>query len=193
MIDGYIDEIMIKEISNLFPDKVIVIRNLPKRLVYEERVKMVSKKDREGYIVDALVPDPKGELVEVLKEGLELSRNGDGSIVFNTRRQVAADALKVIDAYVQGTLPRDVVVPTRVEYSSQRKNMLASPIPRVQVPAIDLPKITRAVVDVASPPAKAEPQKPARTLTPDQRARRVEILRKAREARAAKAAQAKQG
>jgi hypothetical protein len=194
MIEGYIDEVMIKVISNLQPDKVIIVRNLPAKFLYEKQPKMVSKRDRDGYVIDALVPSPDGATEKCLKEGLELSRNGDGSIVFNVSRQTAKSILAEIDAYIQGTLPRDIVVPQRVEYSSQRGNMLASPIARFQIPAIDLPKpevkpeLNRAVEE-ASPPAKAEPLKRTRVLTPEQKAKRCEILAKARAARSAKLAQ----
>ena len=187
MIEGTLDEVLIKEISNLRPDKVMIVRNLPKHFLYKETVKMVSKRDRDGYAIDATVPDPDGTIEETLKEGLELSRNGDGSIVFNLRRQTAAEVLKDIDTYIQGTLPRDIRVPDRVEYSSQRGNMLASPIPAMQIPAIDLPKIDRVAAEEASPPAKAESLKPTRELEAA-KAQRREILAKARAAKAAKKA-----
>jgi hypothetical protein len=188
MIQGYIDEVMIKEVSNLRPDRVAIIRNLPRHLIYRETVKMVSKRDRDGYVIDALVPDPEGTIEETLKEGLEFSRNGDGSIVFNTRRQHVADALKAVDAYIQGTLPRDVVVPQRVDYAAQRGNMLASPIPTTQIPAIDLPQIDRVAAEETSPPAKAVSPKPARELNDAAKAKRCAILAKARAAKAAKKA-----
>jgi len=189
MLDGHIDEVLIKVISNLHPDMVMIVRNLPARLLYQTVPKMVLKKDRDGYALDAFVPSPTGETESKLKEGLEVSRNGDGAVVFNTRRQAAAQTLAEMDTYIQGTLPRDVIVPKRVEYSAQKGNMMAAPIARFQIPAIDLPKpeLNRTVAE-ASPPAKAAPLKPVRVMSEEQKAKRREILAKARAAKAAKKA-----
>lgn len=192
-MEGHIDEVLIKVISNLHPDMVMIVRNLPAKLLYQKVPKMVIKRDRDGYVLDAFVPSPDGETEDALKEGLEVSRNGDGAIVFNTRRQAAAQTLAELDAYIQGTLPRDVMVPKRVEYSAQKGNMMAAPIPRFQIPAIDLPKPEakpelNRVVEEASPPVKAEPLKRTRVMSEEQKAKRREILAKARAAKAAKKA-----
>lgn len=191
MISGYLDEAFIKEASMTTKDDyVFIVRNLPKRLVYQEVPKMVQRIDRDGYSDGTLVPDPSGEKVEALLEGIEESRNGDGSLVFITKREVGKKALEAIDQYIAGTLPRDVVIPKRVPYSMVPQDNRSNPKPKTLIPAIDLPKPDiREEAEVASPPAQAAQPKPSRTLSPEQKAVRVEILRKAREAKAAKQAQ----
>jgi hypothetical protein len=192
MITGTIDEVMIKEMTNRGIDMVFIVRNLPKRLIYQEVPKMVQRIDRDGYSDGTLVVDPKGERVEALLDGLEVSRNGDGSIVFNSKRDVCRMAIEAIDQFIAGTLPRDVVVPKRVPYPSQPGDGRSGTIPKHMIPAIDLPKpIERVVAEEISPAGNAASPKPSRVLTPEQKAARVEILRKAREAKAQKEAAAK--
>lgn len=191
MITGTLDEVFIKEVNDLGTDKVIIVRNLPKKLIYQEVRKMVQRVDRDGYSDGTLVPAPNGAMVEVLLEGLELSRNGDGSIVFNTKREPGRIALAAVDKYIQGTLPRDVLVPERVAYPMQEGDLRAMPKPKHMIPAIDLPKpIDRVVAEEISPAGNAASPKPTRVLSPEQKARRVQILADARAAKKLKEQQA---
>lgn len=192
MIKGTLDEVFIKEMTNRGIDTVYIVRNLPKRLIYQEVPRMVQRIDRDGYSDGTLVVDPAGGKDEALLDGLEVSRNGDGSIVFNSKRDVCRMALEAIDQYIAGTLPRDVVVPKRVAYPSQPGDTRSGTIPKHMIPAIDLPKpIEASVVAEISPAGNAASPKPARVLTPEQKAARVEILRKARIAKAEKEAATK--
>ena len=190
MITGNIEEVMIKEMTNSGIDMVYIVRNLPKRLLYREVPKMVQRVDRDGYCDGTMIPDRSGEIVEDLLEGLEVSRNGDGSIVFYTKREIGRSHLEAIDQYIAGTLPRDVVIPKRVPYPAQPGDPRSNPKPKHLIPAIDLPKpIDRVVAAEISPAGNAASEKPSRVLTPEQKAVRVEVLKKAREAKAAKKAQ----
>ena len=49
MITGYLEEAFIKEVTDSGIDQVFIVRNLPKRLVYQEVAKMVQRIDRDGY------------------------------------------------------------------------------------------------------------------------------------------------
>jgi len=190
MITGYLDEVFIKEMNEAGTDMVYIVRNLPKALIYQEVAKRIPRVDREGYMDGSLTVDPSGAKVEDLKEGLEHSRNGDGSIVFVTKREPGRDALEQIDRYIAGTLPRDVAIPKRVPYPMQVGDMRSMPKPKHMIPAIDLPKpIDREVPKEISPAGNAASPKASRVLTPEQKAKQAEILAKARAARAAKRAQ----
>ena len=48
-MEELIPEVFIKEVANTGVDKVIIIKNLPKRLIYQKVVKMVQRVDRDGY------------------------------------------------------------------------------------------------------------------------------------------------
>ena len=103
-MEELIPEVFIKEVANTGVDKVIIIKNLPKRLIYQKVVKMVQRVDRDGYADGTLVPDPSGEMVDGLYDHLEHSQSGDGSILFMMHFETARKALEAIDQYISGTL-----------------------------------------------------------------------------------------
>lgn len=177
-------EVFIKELHESGIDQVFVVKNLPKHLIYRRVPKLVQRIDRDGYTDGTLVPDPSGEMVDGLLDGLEFSQNGDGSIVFPMNRETAKTALKAIDAHIVGTLPRDAVIPTRVDYPLDRTNSRSYAKPMSLIPVVELP-IKEAVPSQVSPEAKASPVEPAptkkRKLTEEQRQAARERLARARE------------
>lgn len=188
MIQGYLDEVLIKAVTDAGIDMVYIVRNLPKRLLYREVPKMVQRLDRDGYSDGTLTVDPSGEKVEDLLEGLEPSQTDDGSILFYLGREPGKFALEAIDQYIAGTLPRDVAIPKRVPYPMTPGDSRSNPKPKSMIPAIDLPKDIRVVAAEISLAGNAASPKPTRTLSPEQRAAKSEILKKAREMKAAKIA-----
>lgn len=180
-MEELLQEVFIKEQHESGIDRVFYVQNLPKKFIYHKVPKMVQRYDRDGYTDGTLVVDPKGEKVDGLLDGLEFSLSGDGSIVFQMSFETARNALKAIDAYIAGTLPRDVVVPTRVDYPLDRTNTQSSPKPRALIPTVELPNL-RAATSEVSPVAEPTPQKPARrSWTPEQKQAARERLAKARE------------
>jgi hypothetical protein len=179
-------EVMIKEVSNTGVDKVVIVRNLPKKFIYQKVVKMVQKFDRDGYSDGMLVPDPKGEMEDGLYDHLEHSQNGDGSIHFMMHFETARKALEAIDQYISGTLPRDVIIPKRVPYALDPSDMRSAPKPRHMIPVIELP-VSKAEAPQVSPEAQAslESSAPIKKykLTPAQREAAKERLARAREIR----------
>lgn len=186
MITGYLDEVFVKAVTETGIDMVFIVRNLPKKLIYREVPKMVQRVDRDGYSDGAQVPDPSGEKMEDLLDGLEHSQN-DEAILFYVTREPGKFALQAIDRYIAGTLPRDVAIPLRVPYPMQPGDPRSMPKPKHLIPAIDLPKqIDRAESLEISPATQVASSKPVRTLSPEQKAKKAEILKKARAVKAAK-------
>jgi hypothetical protein len=185
MAEEVLDEVLVKELHESGIDQVFVIKNLPKRLVYHKVPLMVQRYDRDGYTDGTMVPDPSGEKIDDLLDGLEYSQNGDESIVFPISRETARNALKAIDAYIAGTLPRDAVIPKRVAYPIDPTDSRSAPKPIKDLPVVELPVIQVAPVEV-SPVAKAAPSRPTRNLTQQQRDAARERLAKARAVRLAK-------
>ncbi len=184
-MEELLKEVLIKELHESGIDMVFYVQNLPKKFIYHKVPKMVQKYDRDGYTDGTLVVDPDGELVDGLLDGLEVSLNGDDSIVFPMGRETAKNAMFAIDAFIAGTLPRDVVLPRRVAYPLDPTNALSTPKTRSLIPTVVLPAL-RAETNQVSPEVKASLDKPARTLTAEQKeAARARMAR----ARAVKLAQ----
>lgn len=181
-----LNEVFIKEQNESGIDQVFVVKNLPKHLLYHKVPKMVQRYDRDGYTDGTLTVDPSGEKVDALLEGLEHSQSGDGSIVVSMNREVGRIALKAIDAYIAGTLPRDIVIPKRVPYPLDSTDSRSGPKPLSMIPVIELP-IPKAASSEVSPEVKASPSEPApikkRQLTEQQRTAAKERLARAREIR----------
>lgn len=180
-------EVFIKELHESGVDQVYYVQNLPKKFIYHKVPKMVTRYDRDGYTDGTQVVDPSGELVDGLLDGLEFSQNGDNSIVFPMMRETARHALAAIDAYIAGTLPRDVVIPRRVDYPLDKTNSRSYPKTRNLIPTVVLP-VSREVLAEVSPVANAAPSKPSRTLTKEQKEAARERMARARAVKAAQIA-----
>lgn len=179
-----IPEVFIKEQHESGIDRVFFVKNLPKHLIYRKVAKMVQRYDRDGYTDGTLMPDPSGEKVDGLLEGLEHSQTDDGSVVFS-QSESGKNALKAIDAYINGTLPRDVIVPGRVDYPLDPSNSRSMPKSRSLIPVIELP-VSKAASSQVSPETNVSPVEPAptkkkRQLTEQQRNAARERLARARE------------
>ena len=184
MVEGYLKEVLIKECGDMLHDKVIVVENLPKRLLYEETIKMVPHVDRDGYKDGTMVPDPKGEMVETLKPGIEKSLNGDDGFLFWKGNQESQERLKDIDRYIDGTLPRDIRPPSRIPYAQQVGNTASNPIQYRNIP--------RIVLSVPDERVGQEKEKQdLRSIMTEARLEKLRSsLKKAREVRLAKKAAA---
>lgn len=178
-MEEILQEVFIKELHESGIDQVFIVKNLPSKFIYRRVPKMVQRVDRDGYVDGTVVVDKSGEMVDALLEGLDHSQNGDGSIVFPMGFEHVRNALKAIDAYISGTLPRDVVIPRRVAYPQDPSNSRSMPLFRSQIPVVELP-VSRAVPSQVSPVAQAAPEKPARTLTEAQKQAARERLALAR-------------
>jgi hypothetical protein len=183
-MEELIPEVLIKEVTNAGVDKVFIVKNLPKRLIYHKVAKMVQRYDRDGYSDGMLVPDSSGEMVDGLYDHLEHSLSGDGSILFMMHFETARKALAAIDQHISGTLPRDVIIPKRVPYALDPSDMRSAIKPRHMIPVIELPEF-KAVLPSVSPETKVSPVEPApikkRHLTDAQREAAKERLARARE------------
>lgn len=180
-------EVFIKELHESGIDHVFYVENLPKRLIYRQVPKMVQRIDRDGYSDGTMVVDPSGELVDGLLEGLELSQSGDGAIVFPMNREPARFALQAIDAFIAGTLPRDVVLPRRVPYPMDPTSSQSGPRMRSQIPTVVLPA-SRVETSQVSPEVKSSLEKPTRKLTEAQKQAARERMARARAIKAQQAA-----
>lgn len=187
-MEELLKEVFIKELHESGIDQVFYVQNLPKRFIYHLVPKMVTRYDRDGYTDGTQVVDPSGEKVDGLLEGLDFSQNGDESIVFPMNRESARKALAAIDAYIAGTLPRDVVSPKRVDYPLDRSNSRSMPKPRTMIPTVVLPvkEDIREATSQVSPEANPSPEKSSRTLTPEQKEAARARMAKARAVKEAK-------
>jgi len=181
-----LSEVFIKEQHDAGIDLVMIVKNLPKHFIYRKGLKMVQRVDRDGYTDGTLVPDPSGEKVDELLDGLEKSQTDDGSIVF-TQRESAKQALEAIDQFIQGTLPRDILVPKRVPYPLDSTDTRSQPRSKSLIPVVELPGF-KAEVPQVSPEAQASPEvsaplKTRKPLTEQQRIAAKERLARAREIR----------
>lgn len=188
-MEEMLDEVFLKESNEMGQDRVVILKNVPRRLFYRLVPKMIQKYDRDGYTDGTLTPDPSGEKVYALLEGMRHSKTGDGAIVVDRRFEDGKFALQAIDAYIAGTLPRDIVIPQRVPYAIDPTNTRSMPRPRTLIPVIELPKPIKTVSSEVSPAGNAAPQtpvaikvrKPRKPMTEEQKQASRERLAKARE------------
>lgn len=178
-MEEVIKEVFIKEIHESGIDMVYYVQNLPKRLIYQKVPKMVQRYDRDGYTDGTIVPDGSGEKVDGLLDGLEYSQNGDGAINFPMVRETARQALRAIDAFIAGTLPRDIVLPKRVPYPNDPTDKRSMPKNRSLIPTVELP-VSRVELAKVSLEASASPSKSTRTMTAEQKEAARERLARAR-------------
>lgn len=179
-MEEMIKEVLLKELHESGIDQVFFVQNLPKRLIYRKVPKMVQRYDRDGYSDGTMVVDREGGMVEALLDGLEFSQNGDDSILFPMGRESAKNALKAIDAYIAGTLPRDVVIPKRVAYPQDPTDSRSAPKSRIAIPVVELP-VLRVTPSQVSPEVKPSPKRTTRTFTEAQKQAARERLIQARE------------
>ena len=150
-MEELLDSVYIKESSTLHTDTVFIVENLPKRLIYHMVPAMATVYDRDGYTDGNQRVDSTAPKVEALLPGLYLDAAGDGSVMFDTRHEEPAKALEAIDAYIAGTLPRDVVIPRRVPYAERPDDKRSNPIPMSGIPIVALPGVLRPDAPQVSP------------------------------------------
>ena len=191
----YMSDVLIKEAGG--PDKVFLVDNLPKELLYRKAKRLVFvpryavdydphfPKTVEAYeLRDPDMPDePRNrrlthELGDELLPGIEASQTADGGYVFFVNMHEARMRLEAIDSYIKRVLGPLAPVPERVEYSSVKGSFNAPPKFRHELPRVVLP-------GAVSPPAQAvQPQQPTESLlTHAQYDQRMVNIRKAREAK----------
>lgn len=197
-------DVLIKEVDGRKDgDKVFIINNLPKNLIYTKVRKMVIDRSNPQ---QNLVPEYKvengirvetGAMVDELLPGIEHSMTGDGSYVFFVSLNEAKMRLQDIDRYLQATIPVSERVARRIPYSSQPGVMTASPRPLSQIPRVELPEPVSPPVNsvqVEAPSsviqAPAAPKKVRKPLTEAQKAAARQRMAVARAAK--KAAEAQQ-
>ncbi len=191
-------DVLIKESAGF--DKVFIVDNLPKSLIYRKAKKMMidytDPQNRQNMVPAFEVLDNgrkryTNEVEDQLLPGIELSDNGDNALVFYTDYNAAKDALAAIDRYIQASMPVLERIAERVNYAAQPGNTNSAPLQRHQIPRVVLP-------EVVSPPAVEAAQQPATRVLPaahipEAPANRivtessVDRMAKARAAKAAKA------
>lgn len=160
----YLNDVLIKEANG--PDKVFIVDNLPKELIYRKAKRLVfiprHAVDYDPHfpkVVDAYelrdedMPDePRNrrvthEMADELLPGIEASQTNDGGFVFFTELNEAKARLEAIDSYIARMLGPLAPKPERVEYSSVKGSFMAPPKLREQLPRVSLP-------GPVSPPSK---------------------------------------
>lgn len=151
--------VLIKE--SIGTDKVFIIDNLPKELIYRKALKMmVDYTNPQQNLVPAFEMDEKGrkiptrEQVDELLPGIEKSHNEENCFVFFTDLNEAKERLASIDRYLEASLPQLERIPVRVNYAAQRGLSNSQPIPYSSIPRVVLPELV-------SPPVLATAQVPA--------------------------------
>jgi hypothetical protein len=173
-MEEVLKNVLIKEAAG--PDKVFIVDNLPKRLLYHRVTKMQYdwQKDRD-YPAFKDVDGKRvftGEKVDELLPGIEHSLTGDGGYVFFTALNAAKEALERIDDYIKATMPPGTTIEKRVFYSSQPGNLTAGPKPLDQIPRVALPEPATsptAAAEVSSPSVSSVSPAPAAALAAPKR------------------------
>lgn len=146
--------VLIKEVDGRRDgDKVFIIDNLPKSLLYKTVKKtMIDYTNPQQNIVACFTMKDghkveTGETADELLPGIEHSQTGDEAYVFFISLNEAKMRLAEIDRFIQNNMPVAERVAMRIPYSSQPGVMTASPRPLSQIPRVSLP-------EPVSPPAK---------------------------------------
>lgn len=202
----YMNDVMIKEAVGV--DKVFVVDNLPKELIYRPAKKLVFvprhavdydptfPKIVEAYELrnEDMPDEPRNrrlthEMSDELLPGIEASQTNDGSFVFFTEIHESKMRLEAIDNYIRRMIGPMAPMPERVEYASIRGSFTAAPKRREELPRVALP-------GPVSPPSK-DVQGPEATEVRDSTLsyvaykQRTDNLAKARETRVMKQKEAR--
>lgn len=142
-----IKDVLIKEIGGNMHDKVQVVNELPKNLLYVTGHPKVPKINRDGDFTSELKED-RNTWIDVLKDGIKPSQTGDGAYVFDVATGAGKERLAEIDQYILATLPREAGVPHREFICAEPGDAKSPPKPRNQFPRVELP--------VSSPPVEVQ-------------------------------------
>lgn len=188
--------VLIKEVDgSKLGDRVFIIDNLPKDLLYRKALKRVV--DIEN-LNQPLIPDykivegrrvPTGELVDELIPGIEASQTGDGGYCFFTQYNEARMRLMDIDNYLKAKMPVMDRIPTRIPYAVQPGVLSSGPRPLSDLPRVVLPEPVSPpaeAVQVSGNPSPVAFTPKRKPLTEEQKAAARERLAKARAMRQTK-------
>ena len=142
---GILQDVLIKEIGGSIHDKVQVINELPKSLLFIKGHPKVPKINKDGETTAELKED-RQVWVDVLKDGIKPSQTGDGGYVFEIGTNAGRERLAEIDQYVLAALPREAGVPRRDFICIEPGDAKSPPKQRNQFPRVELP--------VSSPPVE---------------------------------------
>ena len=189
--------VLIKEVDgSKTGDKVFIVDNLPKTLLYHKVTKRVI--DPNSPTGDRLVPEytltangqriPTGVKVDELLPGIEFSQTGDGAFCFFTQYLEAQYRLKDIDSYIKSVMPVSERIPMRESYALQPGVMTSgtrpiNTLPRVALPEPVSPPVEQTVQAGAPSPvseAAVKERKPRKPMTEEQKAAARERLALAR-------------
>lgn len=199
-MEELLKDVLIKESAGF--DRVMIIDNLPKSLLYKRVKKMIidytDPQGRQNLVPDFEVMDNgvkrrTNATEDQLLPGIERSDSGDNAYVFYTDYNEARERLAAIDRYIASVVPVAERLPERVNYAAQPGLMSSAPLARHQIPRVVLPELVSPpaveAAQVPTPRALGEghiPQAPADRQIPDP-AKPVDRMAKARAAKAAKA------
>lgn len=191
--------VLIKEVDgSKVGDKVFIVDNLPKSLLYTKVIKRVIDLESQN---QNLIPDfkivegrrvPTGAMVDELLPGIEMSQTGDGAYVFFVMNNESKYRLQDIDNYLRAKVPVTERIPQRIPYAVQPGVLTSGPralsdLPRVVLPEpVSPPVQTVQVSDTPSPVLTVPATKARKPLTEEQKLAARERLAKAREAKKAK-------
>lgn len=197
-------DVLIKEVDGRKDgDKVFIVNNLPKHLIYQKALKVIIDRSnpQQNWVPEFKMVDGNrvetGAKVDELLPGIEKSQTGDEGFVFYVNLNEAKARLQEIDRYIQSVIPAADRIPRRVPYSTQPGVMTAAPKALSQLPRVDLsepvspPVKTVQVEDYPSViPATPAPKKVRRPMTEAQKEAARNRMAVARAAK--KAAEAQQ-
>lgn len=197
--------VLIKEVDgSRVGDKVFVVENLPKNLLFHKVVARVI--DPNSPSGDRLVPEytlaangqrvPTGRQIEVLRDGIENSQTGDGAYCFFTQYLESQYRLRDIDNYIKSVMPVTERIPAREPYAAQPGVMTSgtrplSALPRVVLPEPVSPPVEQTVQAGAPTPVSLPVKKARKPMSEEQKqaARERLALARAKKAQMDQAAQ----
>lgn len=191
--------VLIKEVDGRKDgDKVFIVDNLPKSLLYTRAKKLVVDytNPQQNLVPCFTIKDGRkvetGEMVDEILPGIEVSQTGDEAYVFFTSINESKARLQEIDRYIQNNVPIAERVAQRIPYSSQPGVMTASPRPLSQIPRVLLPEPVSppskdVQVNAAASPVLERAKKERKPMSDEQKAAARERMAKARAMKANKA------
>lgn len=156
-MEEMLKDVLIKDAAGV--DKVFIVDNLPKSLLYRKALKMIidytDPQNRQNLVPEFILHPESGlkqrtgQMIDELLPGIERDPNDD-AYVFFTDYNNSVEALARIDRYISMTVPVSERVPERINYAAQPGNMNSAPLSRNRIPRVVLPELVSPPVLVAA-------------------------------------------
>lgn len=149
-VEGVLKDVLIKEVGGNMHDKVFVVNELPKSLLFIKHYPWMPEINKmTGKLEGKLIRNRQaGRIIDELKPGIKVSQTGDGGFVFDSGMNEGRERLTELDKYIATNLPKESPILKREIYSREPGNPGSPPRMKHELP--------RVVLSVSSPPVAAQ-------------------------------------